>query len=180
MNSFGYFIGCPKLDNCFYKGVATLSAWPLENENDSISLALTQESKDRWFYYQDVLIWLVPDIDYIFRYFSHCAAKGLSCEIYYLSSKNSPVSTIPISSRMCLGYDCMGTIEMSYLLEDDAFALFKKEFQKAHILPNKYGLLRSFSDGYKYLKIRESAIGQGLNLEDAWPAQVLKVEQITI
>lgn len=149
-------------------------AWPLSNiKNDKIADELSTEADDRWFTVYDMQE-IIPDIEYIKRYYQYCKQIGLDAIILLVESTEKIWDINDnIVIEEILGYDCIGTVYYSYLKND--YEDFKNQLRV-----NSYGLLCTYDDVEKFIKLRKKAIYDGINLENFWEETPIRLSKISV
>ena len=92
------------------------NAWPLQDLiSDREAKLITQEAEDKWFTKYDMLE-IVPELEYIKKYKNYCDKLKIDTKILLIES---PYEYANINNNIeieeILGYDCLGTINYSYL-----------------------------------------------------------------
>jgi len=167
----GFVVAELKCENSVYK------AWPLsELRNDENAVKLTDEADDIWFLKYDMQM-IVPDINYIKRYADYCGKIGLNVKVLLFESPDDKI-VIDDKAEICevLGFDCIGTVNYSYLQEE--FDESEPEYQKRNIALNKHGLLDKLEDVLFFIKLRKEVIASGVNLEDFWEELPVRISVI--
>lgn len=165
-----------------YKGIASGLSYPLDLMNDELSVALTREAEARWFFYQDVKMWAVPDYDYILRYRKHCIDLGFSVYCLQIESKNqSPVSNIRFSDVEFLGYEYVDTDMSTSVFYEDITATddeIQRAFSSIKNDLNSNMLLNSYDKAAEYVAIRNNLINSGIDMEEYYSPSIIKLSCI--
>jgi len=164
-----------------YRGVGHFTSWPLDDYDDNISKALTNEAFDKWFAYQNVLE-VVPEKEYLYRYIKHCDELGILTTIIMIETPlDTQIAQDILKVVEVLGFDLMNSVHFSYLAMDidyieDECASFLRTIKKL----NSNGLCDSIEDIYDHIIIRNNLLLHGINLEYAswgpFPARLNIVE----
>ena len=150
------------------------NTWPLADvEDDAVAEELTNEADDNWFTVYDMQE-IAPDIDYVKRYISHCREKAIDAIVLLAETPDNYYKVNDeISIEEVYGFDCIGTVEFSYLSEE-------REAFKNEIKLNKYGLFDTIDDVEEYIKIRRQAIESGEELDDYWKELPVRLSKVNI
>ena len=72
-----------------------------------------------------------------------------------------------------LGYDCLGTINYSYLYTD--FKDYEKKLKSKNVKLNKVGLFNKYEEVLNFIELRRKDIDSGLNIENYWKEIPIKI-----
>ena len=157
----------------------TYKAWPLfDLIDDKMALAMTDEAYNSWFQKYEMQH-IVPDPDYIKRYFTHCNNIGLKVKVLLFESlyKVFEVENSFVIDEI-LGFDCIGTVYESYLRTE--FESFKGELELHNIRLNKNGLFHTLEDAVYFSKLRQQAIASGENIENFWEEMPVRISIVSL
>lgn len=141
------------------------NAWPLQEiENDSKAQSLTEEADDKWFTKYDMLE-IVSNLEYIKKYKEYCDKLNIDTKILLIESPNEyPNTDENVEIEEVLGYDCIGTINYSYLYKD--YKNYEHQLKSENVVLNKNGLFKKYEDVLKFIELRKKDMDSGLNIED--------------
>lgn len=150
------------------------NAWPLKDLiNDREAISITQEAEDKWFTKYDMLE-IIPDLEYIKKYKECCDNLKIDTKILLIES---PYEYINVNKEIeineVLGYDCLGTINYSYLYTD--FKYYENELKSKNVKLNKVGLFNKYEDVLNFIELRRKDINSGLNIENYWKEIPIKI-----
>lgn len=167
-----------------YVGIGRYTTWPLEELSDRISVALTRESEERWFGYQDERLWVVPDSDFLQRYEKHC--KDLHIQVFCLQVESENpiiVTSTDLSVNEVLEFDYADTDMSTSCLYDDLTMnehTVTKRFKPVMHRLNSYGLLNSAEEVQDYLKLRNELITAGYDMEEYYSPTIVRLSRAVI
>jgi len=150
------------------------NAWPLQDIlNDTKAQSLTKEAEQKWFTKYDMLE-IIPDLEYIKKYKEYCDQININTKILLIETPMQfPITDKTIKIEEILGYDCIGTINYSYLYID-----FKNN--EKYIKLNKNKLFDKYEDALKFIELRKNEIKTGKNIENYWKIIPIKISSIII
>lgn len=156
-----------------------INGWPLQNLiNDKEAKSITQEAEDKWFTKYDMLE-IIPDLEYIKKYKDYCDKLKIDTKILLIESPYEyPNINKDIEIKEVLGYDCLGTVNYSYLYTD--FKGYENELKDKNIELNKTGLLNKYEDVLKFIELRKKDINSGLNIENFWKEIPIRISIVNI
>jgi hypothetical protein len=161
--------------NSIYRGVGCGQPWPLDDpdllDNDPKAALLTKITEEYFpcFVKEKLGIHVIPDIQFVNEYITHCNTLGISTRVLLCASElefpllQSPNN--PTTEAFLLGFDYThNSFEFSILAEDlsepeiSELSMFKNSI-------NKYGLFDNSDECAAYIERRRQLLEQGLNLE---------------
>ena len=118
---------------------------------------------------------LVNKLDkYIKKYKGCCDNLKIDTKILLIES---PYEYIKVNKEIeineVLGYDCLGTINYSYLYTD--FKDYEKKLKSKNVKLNKVGLFNKYEDVLNFIELRRKDIDSGLNIENYWKEIPIKI-----
>lgn len=168
-----------------YNGIGKYIAWPLNFQKDSTSIQLTIEADERWFGYQDVKMWVVPDVDYLKRYTDHCKELDIDIHILQIESfENNVISNFKPEILEVLGFEYIDTDMDTSCIYSDVFdyehysETAKKQLNNFFGKLNKNGLANTFNDINTYIDIRKHLMKTGFESEEFFNPFVAKLSRI--
>ena len=152
------------------------NAWPLQEiENDSKAQSLTEEADDKWFTKYDMLE--ISNLEYIKKYKEYCDKLNIDTKILLIESPNEyPNTDENVEIEEVLGYDCIGTINYSYLYKD--YKNYEHQLKSENVVLNKNGLFKKYEDVLKFIELRKKDMDSGLNIEDFWKKTPIRISII--
>ena len=156
-----------------------IKGWPLQDLiNDREAKSITQEAEDKWFTKYDMLE-IIPDLEYIKKYKDYCDKLKIDTKILLIESPYEyPNINKDIEIKEVLGYDCLGTVNYSYLYT--YFKGYENELKDKNIELNKNGLLNKYEDVLKFIELRKEDINSGLNIENFWKEIPIRISIVNI
>lgn len=157
----------------------TYKAWPLFGlTDDKTALTMTDEAYNNWFAKYEMQH-IVPDPDYIKRYFAYCNSIGLRVKVLLFESLCSVFDIEnPFIINETLGFDCIGTVYESYLRTE--FESFKEELELHNIRLNKNGLFHTLEEAVCFSELRQQAIASGENIENFWEEVPVRLSIVSL
>ena len=154
-------------------------AWPLAKiSGDTIAKSLTDTADNEWFCVYDMQA-IIPDLNFAMMYYNYCRSIKLPVELLLFESlDNDIVTEDKVSIKEVLGFDCIGSVNFSYLQTERKD--FETDLASKNIHLNKNGLLNSLDDVLYFIKIRKEVMESGINLEDFWTETPVKISIIDI
>ena len=102
---------------------------------------------------------------------------NIDTKILLIESPNEyPNTDENVEIEEVLGYDCIGTINYSYLYKD--YKNYEHQLKSENVVLNKNGLFKKYEDVLKFIELRKKDMDSGLNIEDFWKKTPIRISII--
>lgn len=120
---------------------------------------------------------IVSNLEYIKKYKEYCDKLNIDTKILLIESPNEyPNTDENVEIEEVLGYDCIGTINYSYLYKD--YKNYEHQLKSENVVLNKNGLFKKYEDVLKFIELRKKDMDSGLNIEDFWKKTPIRISII--
>lgn len=165
-----------------YDGMERYTTWPLEWEEDSISMTLSNEITQKWLSGDIFGLFTVYDQDLLCRYAEHCSKLKVPIRCLLIESPSKfPAASISLPCKNILGYEYVDTdMQTSCMYEDFADETPRVREALSTVVQelNEYGLFNCINSIERYLAIRTTLIQEGYDMEDYYHPQIIRINEV--
>ena len=165
-----------------YYGIERYVTWPLEYEEDSTSMMLSNEISQKWLSDDIFSLYTVNDQDLLYRYAENCSKLKLPIRCLLVESPSKfPVASMSLPHKNILGYEYVDTdMQTSCMYEDftDQTPMVRKALSTAVQGLNEYGLFSCINRIEQYLAIRTALIKEGYDMESYYHPQIVRIREV--
>jgi len=171
-------------ENKKFKGISRHFSWPLENRDDAKSQELTKHIEEKYFFYENIDFWLIPEKKVLLDYINHCKKLGIEVSVLKIETKsNIRVAQEELDISEVLGFDLADSVTFSYLSYDidccDGISdIPELELLKSRMRLNNNMLFDSYGDALKYLNLRNDLVAKGLDLESEDEIHIVRISVV--